>query len=55
MTNLIYRGYKQAANDNAPRVDKSKLVYRGANNQKDVKKDAKRDSHARLVYRGAAA
>ena len=55
MTNLIYRGYTQAANDNAPRVDHSKLVYRGSANQKDAKKGAKRETASRLVYRGAAA
>lgn len=56
MTNLTYRGYKQAANDNAPCVENSNLTYRGTKyNQKDVVKGAKRESKSRLVYRGAAA
>lgn len=55
MTNLIYRGFRNAANDNAPRTDNAKLIYRGANNQKDARQSAKRESKSRLVYRGAVA
>lgn len=55
MTNLIYRGAKNAANDNTPHVSTGTLTYRGAKNEKTAAKPVKNVTPSRLVYRGTAA
>lgn len=57
MTKLVYRGYDNAANDNAPvSAKQADLVYRGVHyDRKDAVKGAHAHKKAQMIYRGAAA